>query len=79
MSLRLGMSVGTEFRIQKPESRSVDLPSNRYLRIDKLVKSLNLSIFVIPAKTGIHHFQWVVDSRRGNDMSGDFVRNHQGL
>jgi len=52
--------------------------------IDDLIKSPEFSFSVIPAKTGIQPFQWVLcpayggmDSHlRGND---DFLRSHQTL
>jgi len=48
------------------------------IKIDKLVKSQKVSVFVIPAKAGIQENQSLLDSRlRGSDGLGDFLRDHQ--
>ena len=47
-------------------------------KVDGLVKSLKLPIFVIPAKAGIQFLQVVTTSLdSGFHRSDDFLRNHQ--
>ena len=51
---------------------------NENVKIDGLVKSLELPLSVIPAQAGIWCFQLVIDSRlRGNDVVSNFLRTHQ--
>jgi hypothetical protein len=50
---------------------------NRDEKFDRLVKSLKMPVFVIPAKAGIQYFQPVRNLDSGFHQSDDFLRNHQ--